>query len=274
MHCYYLHSFYSDWNIGVALAQIGKSKGYQVILTVPNMIAKEKIVYSERFGAKVYLQPLVPFTDPENFERKAASIAASIPGSVHTNQFDNLANFRSHFEGTGPEIWSQLNGKVTAFASSSGTGGTISGISAYLKQVSPTTQVVLVDPMGSCLYSYIKTGKLESTGKSTIEGIGSSKVTANFKNAKIDDAVRVSDQEAVEMAYYLMRNEGLFVGYSASLNVVGAVKVAKGLPAGSTVVTILCDGGERYLSKIYDDKWLVQQDLVPVATGQSLGFVA
>jgi cysteine synthase A len=260
-------------NTGVALAQIGKSKGYQVILTVPNMIAKEKIVYSERFGAKVYQQPLVPFTDPNNFERYAATLASQLPGSVHTNQFENMANYRAHYEGTGPEIWDQTNGRITAFVTSSGTGGTISGISNFLKEKNKFVKCILVDPMGSCLYSYLKTGELAKEGTSTIEGIGSGRLTANFKAAKIDDAMRVKDIEAVEMAYYLMRNEGLFVGYSAALNVVGAVKAARKLGKGSVVVTILCDGGERYLSKIYDDEWLVQQNLVPKSKGTSLDFI-
>jgi cysteine synthase A len=261
-------------NTGVALAQIGRSKGYQVVLTVPNMIAKEKIVYAERFGATVHQQPLVPITDPNNFERYAATLATQIPGSVHTNQFENMANYRAHYEGTGPEIWKQTNGRVTCFVSSSGTGGTISGISNFLKEQNPGVQCILADPLGSALFAYVHTKQLIKEGSSTIEGIGSSRLTKNFLAAKIDNALQVKDAEAVEMAYYLMRNEGLFVGYSAALNVVGAVKVAKRTgPKGSVIVTILCDGGERYLSKIYDDAWLKKENLVPKATGTSLDFV-
>lgn len=259
-------------NTGVSLSQLGRIKGYQVVLTMPNVIGKEKVNYCKRFGAVVYLQPLVPFTDPNNYARFAETLASTING-VHLNQFENLANFRAHFHGTGPEIWNQTQGKVDGFVTSAGTGGTLAGISAYLKDMKPSVRCFLVDPSGSCLYSFVTSGELESAGSSFIEGIGIGRVTANFKQAKVDGAYRVSDRQAVEMAFYLQRNEGLFVGPSAALNLVGAVRLARSLPPGSTIVSVLCDGGERYLSSLYDDGWLAHRELLPRSQGRDLAFV-
>lgn len=184
-----------------------------------------------------------------------------------------MSNFRGHISGTAPEIFAQANGKVDGFVCSAGTGGTISGVSTYLKSVNPNVKTFLIDPEGSCLFDYVTKGQLTATGNSYIEGIGIGRLTANFKLAKLDGAFRGTDKEATEMAYYLLRNEGLYLGPSAALNVVGAVKLARTLGAGHTVVTILCDSGERYVSKLYNPAWLEQNNLTPSSTGKSLEFV-
>ena len=195
-------------NTGIALAQLGKAKGYKVILCMPNCISEEKIETQRRFGAEVHLQPLVPFTNPENYARKAESLAKE-HGFVHTNQFENLANFRAHFKTTGPEIYKQTNGKITAFVAAAGTGGTLAGTSSFLKSADPNIKCYLIDPSGSALFNYVKDIKinhvdskdivLSSSGNSQVEGIGIGRITANFAAgiASIDDAFHCSDKEAV-----------------------------------------------------------------------------
>lgn len=233
-------------NTGIALAQFGAGRGYKVELFLPCIIAEEKVEYERRFGATVYLQPLVPFSNPENYFKKAES-HAKLTGSLFTNQFENNANFMSHYSGTGPEIWNQLNGQLHGFVAAAGTGGTLAGVSSYLKDQDSGIKCYLVDPLASVLFNYVNEGKVEtSKGSSEIEGIGIGRITNNFKQAKLDKAIQCLDAEAIEMAYYLMRNDGLFVGPSAALNVCGAVKLARELGPGHTVVTVLCDGGERY----------------------------
>lgn len=262
-------------NTGIALAAIGTSKGYKVILCMPNIIAKEKVQLAERFGAQVYLQPLVPFTNDENYAKKAASLGKTTPNSIHTDQFENLANYRAHFTTTGPEIWRQTDGRVDAFITSAGTGGTLAGISSFLKQASNgRVKCYLIDPLGSILYNFVENGRMVAQGSSEIEGIGIGRITANFKQGELDGAVRGTDIEAINMAYYMMRNEGLCLGPSAALNCVGAVKAARKLGPGHTVVTILCDSGERYSSKIYNDEWLAKHNLMPTSTsGKDVAFV-
>ena len=263
-------------NTGVALAALGASKGYKVILCMPLIIAKEKVELAERYGAKVLLQPLVPYAHPENYARKAEALGKTTPNAIHTNQFENLANFRAHYSGTGPEIWKQTNGQIDAFVAAAGTGGTLAGVSTFLKHASgERVKAFLIDPAGSALFNFVESGRLVAEGSSEIEGIGIGRITANFAKGEIDGALRGSDTEAVNMAYYLMRHEGLCLGPSAALNVVGAVKVARKLPKGSTVVTILCDSGERYVSKIYNEAWLEKHKLTPcdVSDRASLDFI-
>lgn len=263
-------------NTGIALAQIARSKGYSFITVMPNCIGPEKILLQERLGAKIHLQPLVPYTNPLNYARYAETLGKELENGFHTNQFENTANFRAHYSETGPEIYRQTQGKVDAFVCSAGTGGTIAGITAFLKEVKPSVKTFLIDPDGSCLYEYLTNNVLKSSGSSFIEGIGIGRITKNFSQAKIDHALRGSDREAVEMAYYLMREEGIYIGSSAALNVVGAVKVAKKLGPGHVVVTILCDSGERYVSKLYNKEWLEQQNLLPTTPTEntkSLSFI-
>ena len=176
---------------------------------------------------------------------------------------------RAHYTTTGPEIWSAFGSRLTALVASCGTGGTLAGTSAFLKERNPAVRVVLCDPLGSALYSFVKRGVLEPNGDSNAEGIGIKRITENFKDAPIDDALQVNDRAMVEMAYWLLREEGLFVGGSAALNVVGAARYARTLPEGSTVVTILCDGGERYRSRLWNAAWLAENDCEPRAAGLS-----
>ena len=201
-------------NTGVSLAHLAISRGYKVVLFMPDCISSEKIEHQRRLGAEVFLQPLVPFTDPENYARKAEIVSAERAknGSniIFTNQFENTANFDAHYNHTGPEIWIQTKGLVDAFVTSAGTGGTISGISAFLKAVNPNIETYLIDPPGSVLFSYVNNDKVEVHNKtsSVIEGIGIGRITANMKRARLDGAFCGSDQEAVDMAYYLLRNDG------------------------------------------------------------------
>ena len=252
-------------NTGIALAAIAAAKGYKAVICMPHFIATEKINLCKSFGAEVHLQPGVPFTNEENYAKKAAFFGRTLPNAIHTDQFENEANFRAHFSGTGPEIWQQSGGNVDAFVCAAGTGGTIGGISSFLKDVSADrVQTFLIDPHGSQLFNFVKNGELRSLGGgSEIEGIGIGRLTANFKKSVLDGAFRGSDQEAVDMFHYLMRNEGLCLGPSACLNVVGAVKVARTLPKGSVVVTILCDAGERYSTKFMNKDWLKEHSLLP-----------
>lgn len=262
-------------NTGVSLAAMGISKGYKVIVTMPNCISLEKVNFQKRFGAEVYLQPLVTIASPEYFTRKAESLAKEKNG-IYLNQFENLSNFRAHFSSTGPEIWKQTNGKIDAFITSAGTGGTLAGTASYLKTVHPSIKCYLADPLGSVLFSYVKDRKMDcGEGSSQIEGIGIGRITANFSQCLdlLDGCLKCNDQEAIEMAYYLIRNEGLYVGPSASLNVVGAVKLAKSLGPGNTIVTILCDAGEKYESKIYNDEWLKKHSLIPNSIGNNIDFI-
>ena len=269
-------------NTGVALAHLATSKGYKVVLCMPNSISIEKINHQRRLGAEVHLQPLVPFSDPENYAKKAEIIGKerADQGAFFTNQFENGANFNAHYNGTGPEIWVQTKGKIDGFVTSAGTGGTISGISACLKNLNPKIQTYLVDPRGSVLYSYVTTGKCEvginSGNAPVMEGIGIARITANMSKAKLNGAFTSGDQEAVDMAYHLLKQDGIYVGPSAALNVTGAVKLARKMGPGHTIVTILCDSGDRYVSKLYNDNWLAENNLTPTpgaADDKSLNFV-
>jgi cysteine synthase A len=207
----------------------------------------------------------VPFANDANYYHAARRIAESLPGAVWANQFENTVNRDTHERTTGPEIVAQMGGKLDAFVAAAGTGGTLAGTGRALKAHDATIRVVLCDPYGSALYNFVKTGKLEAEGDSSAEGIGIKRLTANFTGAPVDDAVRVDDRAMVEMAHWLLRESGLFVGGSAALNVVGAARYAATLPAGSRVVTILCDGGDRYRSRIYDAAWLAENGLTPQA---------
>jgi cysteine synthase A len=180
---------------------------------------------------------------------------------VWANQFDNLANRRAHYNSTGPEIWQQTDGKVDAWVAATGTGGTYAGVALYLKEQNPRVRCVLADPHGSALYSWAKTGELVSEGSSITEGIGNSRITANLEGAPVDDAVRVNDQDALETIYRLLWQEGLFLGGSVGINVAAAVETARRLGPGHTVVTVLCDSGDRYRSRLYDRDWLVGKGL-------------
>lgn len=247
-------------NTGIALALLANERGYKSVIVVPDDQSPEKIELLRAYGADVRVVPAVPFTNPENYYHVARRIAEELPGAFWANQFENTANRRAHESTTGPEIWEQCGGRIDAFVAAAGTGGTIAGIAEALKTRRQDTLTVLCDPMGSALYQYVNTGELKPEGDSDLEGIGIKRLTANFKDAPVDRAIRATDAQAIAMAHWLLEHEGLFVGGSSGLNVVGAATVARELPAGSTVVTILCDGGARYLSRVFNEVWMRDND--------------
>jgi len=252
-------------NTGISLAMLGNARACRTVIFIPDDQAREKIDVLRAYGADVHVVPRVAYEDEQNYYHQARRFAESIPGAIWADQFNNTANRRAHFEGTGPEIWAALGEQLTAFVAAAGTGGTIAGVAAALKRQKPALRVILADPMGSALYCYVKRGTLEFEGDSIAEGIGIKRVTENLKDAPIDDAVRVTDRTMVEMAHWLARNEGLLLGGSSALNVSAAARVARELPPRSTVVTILCDGGQRSMSHLYNAAWLAQNGLTPRA---------
>eukprot|EP01147_Barroeca_monosierra_P005728 gene5728-213_t len=249
-------------NTGVGLAMLAAALGYEAKFSMPEAISGDKVRLMRLFGAETFLQPAVPFSHDQHYYQVAQRLG-SLPKHFAPDQFENTNNALSHYLGTGPEIWNQTSGDIDAFTCAAGTGGTMAGCSMYLKEKNPNIKIILLDPEGSGLYSFVKGGSFQSNGKSVTEGIGISRLTKNFAKAKVDDAIRVYDQEAIDMAYYLLHHEGIFTGPSASLNIVGAVKVARQLGPGHTVVTILCDTGDRYLSTIYNEEWLLKHKLTP-----------
>ena len=248
-------------NTGIGLAHLCNARGYKALIVIPDTQSAEKIGLLRSLGAEVRTVPAVPYRDPNNYVRLSGRIAAEIPGAVWANQFDNLANRRAHFNSTGPEIWRQTAGKVDAWVAATGTGGTYAGVALYLKQQNPQVQCVLADPHGSALYSWAKGGELATDGSSITEGIGNSRVTANLEGAPIDDAVRIDDQSALDTIYELLWREGLFLGGSVGINVAGAVETARRLGPGHTIVTVLCDSGDRYRSRLYDGDWLATKGI-------------
>ena len=248
-------------NTGIGLAHLCNARGYKALIVIPDTQSAEKIGLLRSLGAEVRTVPAVPYRDPNNYVRLSGRIAAEIPGAVWANQFDNLANRRAHFNSTGPEIWRQTAGKVDAWVAATGTGGTYAGVALYLKQQNPQVQCVLADPHGSALYSWAKGGELATDGSSITEGIGNSRVTANLEGAPIDDAVRIDDQSAIDTIYQLLWREGLFLGGSVGINVAGAVETARRLGPGHTIVTVLCDSGDRYRSRLYDGDWLATKGI-------------
>ncbi len=248
-------------NTGIGLAHLCNARGYKALIVIPDTQSAEKIGLLRSLGAEVRTVPAVPYRDPNNYVRLSGRIAAEIPGAVWANQFDNLANRRAHFNSTGPEIWRQTAGKVDAWVAATGTGGTYAGVALYLKQQNPQVQCVLADPHGSALYSWAQGGELAMEGSSITEGIGNSRVTANLEGAPIDAAVRIDDQSALETIYQLLWREGLFLGGSVGINVAGAVETARRLGPGHTIVTVLCDSGDRYRSRLYDGDWLATKGL-------------
>lgn len=258
-------------NTGIALALLANERDYRSIIVIPDDQSQEKIDLLRAFGADVRVVPSVPFTNENNYYHVARRITQEVPGAIWADQFNNTANYRGHYESTGPEIWEQTGGAIDAFTCACGTGGTFSGVTTYLKERKPQLRTVLADPMGSALFAYVKSGTLDVVGDSVSEGIGIKRITDNFKLARADDALRIDDRTMVEMVHYLLRVEGLLVGGSSGLNVAAAVRVALTLPEGSTVVTILCDGGARYMSRLFNDAWLAENDLTPQSA--DLGFL-
>ncbi len=268
---------------GVSLAMVAAAYGCRCFIAMPDDAAIEKSQMLQALGAEVERLRPVSIAHPSHFVNVARRRAASEPNALFADQFENPANFRAHLL-TGQEIWAQSGGKVDAFVSGAGTGGTIAGVSAALKQRNSRIKVYLVDPPGSGLYNRVTRGVMytseEAEGKrlkhpfdTITEGVGINRLTANFAKAKVDGAFKATDKESVEMAQYLMRNEGLFVGSSAAVNCVGAVKIARKLGPGHVIVTILCDGGHRHLSKFHNKEYLEQHGLTPTCTGKDLDFI-
>jgi cysteine synthase A len=256
-------------NTGIGLTLVGNARGYRSIIVMPDDQAPEKYDLLRTYGAELHVVEAVPFANDANYYHVARRLAESIPGAVWANQFENTANREAHERTTGPEIIAQTGGRIDAFVAAAGTGGTIAGTGRALKAHDASIRVVLCDPYGSALYNYVKCGELVAEGDSNAEGIGIKRIVANFKDAPVDDAIRVDDRTMIEMAHWLVREEGIFLGGSAALNVAGAACYARTLPAGSRVVTILCDGGDRYRSRLYNADWLAENDCAPTATDLS-----
>ena len=254
-------------NTGIGLTLVANARGYRSMIVMPNNQSQEKIDLLRTLGAEVELVPPVPFSNPGNFYHVARDRAKSLENAFWANQFENIANSESHYQTTGPEIWCQAGMELDGIVMSSGTGGTIGGVTAYLKEQNPQIASYLIDPTGSGLYSFVTSGEFKAEGNSITEGIGINRETANFRRAKLDGAFQGNDQEVIEMAYYLLKHDGLFVGSSAALNVVGAVRLARKLGQGKVIATILCDGGGRYQSRMFNPDWLAEKGLTPIAKG-------
>ncbi len=253
-------------NTGIGLTLIGNSKGYKSIIVMPETQTKEKIDILRYIGAELRLVPAKPYKDPDNFVKYSGRLADEISrknnGNVlWANQFDNVANYLGHYQTTGQEIWEQTNGKIDGFICSSGTGGTIAGVGKALKEKNKKIKIYLADPKGSALYNFIKFKELKSEGNSITEGIGSSRITANFSEAPIDDAFSVDDVDALTEIYKLIKNEGLSLGTSSGINVAGAISLAKELGPGKTIVTVLCDKSDKYHSKLFNKDFLKEKNL-------------
>ncbi len=247
-------------NTGIGVTLVANARGYRSVIIMPDTQSQEKIDFLRMIGADLRLVPAKPYTDPGNYVRQSESLAKEL-GAVWANQFDNLANREAHRTGTGPEIWQQTDGQVDAFTCSCGTGGTLAGVGMALKAVKPGVRIVLADPEGSGLYGWIKSNDLTAHGSSITEGIGQSRVTANLEGAPIDDAVRIPDAEALHQVFDLLQHEGLSIGGSAGINVAAAIRVARDMGPGHTIVTILCDGGARYQSKLFNPVFLESKGL-------------
>ena len=248
-------------NTGIGLALVGNARGYRTIIVIPKTQSKEKIEMLRMCGAEVHLAPGVPYTDPKNYvpasERLAEELAEKEPnGVIWANQFDNIANRDGHYRTTGPEIWAQTDGQIDAFTCATGTGGTLAGVGRFLKEQNPKIRIALADPMGSALFNYFDHGELKAEGESITEGIGQSRVTKNLKDAPIDDWLRVTDEEALPLIFNLLKKEGLLVGGSTGINVVAAMKMAEKLGPGHCIVTLICDSGDRYQSKLFNPTFL------------------
>ena len=248
-------------NTGIGLALVANALGYRTVIVMPETQSREKMDTLRALRAELVLVPAAPFSNPGHFVHTSRRIAEETPGAVWANQFDNIANRQAHIEGTGPEIWQQTAGKVDGFVASAGTGGTLAGVSIGLKKFNPNIRVVLADPMGSALYNYYKHGELKAEGSSITEGIGQSRITANLEGAVIDDAYQISDDEAVRIVFGLLEHEGLCLGGSSGVNIAGAIRLAKELGPGHTIVTILCDYGTRYQSKLYNPEFMRSKNL-------------
>ncbi len=253
-------------NTGIGLALVGNARGYRTVIVIPDNQSEEKKDMLRLCGAEVKEVPAVPYKDPNNYvhvsERLAKELAqVDSKGAIWANQFDNTANRYAHIQTTGPEIWQQTNGKVDGFVCSVGTGGTLAGVAMALKERNSDIKIAVADPMGAALYSYYTIGELKSEGTSISEGIGQGRITKNLEDAPIDMAFQVSDEEALPITFDLLKKDGLCMGLSTGINLAGAVRLARELGPGHTIVTILADGGHRYMSKMWNPAFLKSKNL-------------
>jgi cysteine synthase len=260
-------------NTGIGIAVVARAMGFRTVIVIPVTQSQEKKDAIRQLGAELVEVPAVPYKNPNNYVKYSGRLAKAM-GAVWANQFDNVANRQAHIETTAPEIWAQTDGKVEAFVSAVGSGGTLAGVSMGLKSRNKKVKIVLADPMGAALYSYYKTGELKSEGSSITEGIGQGRITANLEGAIVDDAFQIPDSEAIPMAFDLLEFEGLCMGGSTGVNVAGSIRLAKQMGPGHTIVTVLCDYGTRYASKLFNPeflrekglpvpKWLTETPVVP-----------
>ncbi len=257
-------------NTGIGLALVANALGYKTVIVIPDTQSEEKKDMLRLAGADLRQVPAVPYRDPNNYVKYSGRLAAELDerepnGAIWANQFDNTANRRGHVETTGPEIWEQTEGKVDGFICAVGTGGTLAGVGMSLKERKPGVRIGLADPMGAALYHYYVHGELKAEGSSITEGIGQGRITANLENAPIDTAFQVPDDEALPIVFDLLQHEGLCLGGSSGINVAGAIRLAREMGPGHTIVTILCDFGTRYQSKLFNPAFLREKGL-PVPT--------
>jgi cysteine synthase len=248
-------------NTGIGLAVVANAKGYKTIIVMPETQSKEKQDTLRALGAELVLVPAAAYSNPAHYVHTSRRIAEETPGAVWANQFDNTANRMAHIRTTAPEIWAQTGGKIDGFTCSVGTGGTLAGTGMGLKAYNPDILVALTDPDGAALYNWFAHGELSAQGNSVSEGIGQSRITANLEGFSVDTQFRVPDVEALPYVYDLLQHEGLCVGLSSGINVAGAVRLARQMGPGKTIVTILCDSGMRYLSTLFNPVWLAARDL-------------
>ena len=253
-------------NTGIGLTLVANALGYECVIVMPQNASQEKVQQLEMLGAELVLVPAVPYADSHHYIHQAERIAAGrskdeANGAIWARQFDNLANREIHCETTGREIWEQTGGRVDGFICAVGTGGTLAGVADALRERKPDVKIGLADPMGSSLYSYFKQGELHAEGESIAEGIGVSFVPGNLKGLEVDFACRIDDDDALPHIYQLLKDEGISIGGSAGINVAGAVALARELGPGHTIVTILCDSGERYRSKLFNPEFLWERKL-------------
>jgi cysteine synthase A len=253
-------------NTGIGLALVGNVRGYRTVIVMPETQSQEKKDMLRLLGADLRLVPAVPYKDPNNYVKVAGRLAEELArtepeGAIWANQFDNVANREGHYRTTGPEIWEQTGGRIDAFTCAVGTGGTLAGVALFLKERKPSLRIVCADPMGAALYHWYRHGELRAEGSSITEGIGQGRITRNLEGAPIDDAVQIPDAEALPIVFDLVREEGLVLGGSSGINVAGAIRVAEELGPGHTVVTILCDYGTRYQSRLFNPTFLREKGL-------------
>ncbi len=247
-------------NTGIGLALVGNARGYRTVIVIPETQSQEKKDMLRLCGAELREVPAVPYKDPNNYVHVSERLAKEL-GAFWADQWDNTANREGHIAGTGPEIWRQTGGKVDGFTCAIGTGGTLAGVAMYLKQKNRNIRIAAADPMGAAMYSWFKHGELKSEGSSITEGIGQGRVTKNIEGAPVDEAYRIPDDEALAWIFRLLRQEGLCLGGSSGINVAGAIRLAKDLGPGHTVVTILADSGTRYQSRLFNPAFLRQKGL-------------